>query len=135
MKTPSAAIATGILLLACPLPAGAQPVFHVDAKASAHLIAVDDRTADKDTYAQKAHDEVQEWRQKLHDFDAKAKADGRELDRTAKTDLDRAWHKTRIAARKLRTVGAEGWDAAKSDYSKASQDLADAWHRIQPEHS
>jgi Skp family chaperone for outer membrane proteins len=135
MKTLFTVLATAFLLLTSPFPAGAQPAFHVDLKAPVHLIAVNDQTADRDTYTQKAHDEVQAWRQKLHDFNTKAKADGKDFDRTAKTDLNRAWHKTRIAARKLRTVGAEGWDVAKSDYEKASQDLTDAWHRIQPEHS
>jgi hypothetical protein len=127
--------ATAALLLANMLPAAAQPALHFRADASARFIAVNDQTADRDTYAQKAHDEVQDWRLKLHDFNAKAEVDGKALDRTAKADLNRAWHQTRIASRKLRTVGAEGWDVAKSDYEKASRDLADAWHRIQPAHS
>jgi hypothetical protein len=97
--------------------------------------AASDTAADRDTYTRKAHDEVQDWRQKLHEFDVKAETTGKEAGKTAKADLTEAWRKTEAASRKLRAAGAEGWDVAKADYEKASQDLADAWHRNHPEHS
>jgi hypothetical protein len=97
--------------------------------------AVSDAATDRVTYSQKAHDDMRDWQQKLSDFDVKAKAEGKDADQAAKADLNKAWDKTEIAARKLQTSGEEGWDAAKAEYEKASQDLANAWHRMQAEHS
>jgi hypothetical protein len=36
-------------------------------------------------------------------------------------------------ASKLQTVGAEGWESAKTSFEKASRELAEAWHKIHPE--
>jgi hypothetical protein len=36
-------------------------------------------------------------------------------------------------ASKLQTVGAEGWESAKTSFAKASRELAAAWHKIHPE--
>lgn len=79
---------------------------------------------------QRARDEMQEWRRKLHDFSAKAEANGKEAGNAAETDLNKAWTKTEAASRKLETVGAEGWDHAKTSFEKASRELADAWDKV-----
>ena len=115
------------------VPAGAQSA--PGSSTPARGAAVSDASAERDTYIRKAHDDVRDWRQKLHEFDVKAKTEGKEADKTAKADLNEVWLKTEAASRKLRAAGAEGWDVAKADYEKASQDLADTWHRNHPDHS
>jgi hypothetical protein len=50
-----------------------------------------DTTADRDTYTQKAKDEMQGWQQKLHDFSEKAEAKGKEAGNAAEVDLNKAW--------------------------------------------
>src|SRR5579863_4418636 len=87
-------------------------------------------TADRDSYAQKARAELQEWQQKLHDFSEKAEAAGRKDTIAAEHDLNEAWKKTEAEARKLQTASAAEWESAKISYEKASRELADAWHRI-----
>src|ERR1700733_1094251 len=74
--------------------------------------AASDTAADRDTYTRKAHDEVRDWQQKLHEFDVKTETAGKEADKAAKADLSEAWRKTEAASRKLRAAGAEGWDVA-----------------------
>jgi hypothetical protein len=122
----------GPLMLA--ISASAQPA-PGSSSAPTRGAAASDTAADRDTYTRKAHDEVRDWQQKLHEFDVKAETAGKEADKTAKADLSEAWRKTEAASRKLRAAGAEGWDVAKADYEKASRDLADTWHRNHPKHS
>jgi hypothetical protein len=97
------------------------------------LAANANATVDRDTYLQRARDEMQEWRRKLHDFSAKAEANGKEAGNAAETDLNKAWTKTEAASRRLQTVGAEGWQRAKTSFEKASHELAEAWHKLHPE--
>ena len=75
---------------------------------------------------------MQEWQRKLHDFSEKAAAKGKEAGNAAENDLNKAWTKADAASRKLQTVGAEGWESAKTSFEKASHELADAWHKIHP---
>jgi len=124
-----------LALLSVTLPVSANPVLPLRMSAPTVLTAASDAMSDRDTYKQKAHDDMRDWQQELRDFDAKAKAEGKDADQTAKADLHKAWDKTEIASRKLQTASAEGWNAAKAEYQKASQDLADTWHKIQAEHS
>jgi len=124
-----------LALFCVALPVGANPVLPLMATAPTALTAASDTTTDRDSYRKKAHDDVRDWQQKLHDFDAKAKAEGKHADRTAKADLNKAWDKTKIASRKLQTAGAEGWNAAKAEYETASRKLADTWHKIEAERS
>jgi Skp family chaperone for outer membrane proteins len=131
MKLLATLILVGPLTLA--VSAGAQPVFA--SNPPVRLAAVSDASADRDSYTRKAHDKIEDWQKKLHEFNVKAEAEGKEADQTAKADLNEAWRKTEAASRKLQVAGAEGWDVAKADYEKASQDLADTWHKIHPEHS
>lgn len=124
-----------LALMSVALPVSAYPTFPLKSATTTGFTAASDAAIDRDTYRQKAHDDVRDWQHKLHDFDAKAKAEGNDADRTAKVDLNKAWDKTKIASRKLQTASAEGWNAAKAEYEKASQDMADTWHEIQAEHS
>jgi hypothetical protein len=100
--------------------------------APVRLAAGNSTTPDRDTYTQKARDEMQEWRRKLHDFSERAAAKGKEAGNAAENDLNKTWTKADAASRKLHTVGAEGWGSAKTSFEKASHELADAWHRIRP---
>jgi uncharacterized membrane protein len=86
--------------------------------------------ADRDTYTQKARDDMQQWQQKLRDFSENAKAKGQQAGNAAENELNAAWTKTQAEAQKLQTAGAEGWQSAKTSYEKASHDLADAWDRV-----
>jgi len=131
MNTLAALALIGPLTLT--LPAGAQPA--PGSNAPVRLAAVGEASTDRDSYARKAHDEVEDWQKKLQEFDVKAEVKGKEADRTAKADLNEAWRKTETASHKLQAAGAEGWDAAKADYEKASRDLAETWHKIHAEHS
>ena len=97
------------------------------------LAADSDSTADRDSYTRKARDEMQEWRQKLHDFGEKAEAKGRASSVAAKHDLNEAWTKTEAEADKLQSASAADWESAKISYEKTSRDLADAWDKIRSE--
>jgi hypothetical protein len=124
MRIFTAAIVIGPLLLIGALPAGAgQSPPALGSNAPVGLAAGGDTAADRDTYTQKARNEMQEWRRKLHDFSEKAGASGKEAGNAAMTDLNRAWVKTEAASRKLQTVGADGWDHAKTSFEQASQAL------------
>jgi hypothetical protein len=131
----AASILIGSLLLIGALPAAAGGQSTIPPSASAHvrLAANANATVDRDTYLQRARDEMQEWRRKLHDFSAKAEANGKEAGNAAETDLNKAWTKTEAASRRLQTVGAEGWQRAKTSFEKASHELAEAWHKLHPE--
>ncbi len=121
MRILTAAIVVGPLLLSGTLAAGQVQV------------AAGDATADRDTYAQKARDEMQQWQRKLHDVGAQAEAKGQEAGNAAGNDLNAAWSKAEAASRKLQAAGAEGWESAKTSYEQASHELAEAWHRIHPD--
>jgi Skp family chaperone for outer membrane proteins len=131
MKILAALTLIGPLMLA--ISASAQPA--LTSNPPVRLAAVSEASADRDSYTRKAHDEVEDWQKKLHEFNVKADAVGKEADRTAKADLDEAWRKTKTASRQLQIASAKGWDVAKADYEKASRDLADTWHRNHPDHS
>jgi hypothetical protein len=131
MKILTAAIVIGPLLLIGALPAAAgQSPPALGSNAPVRLAAGGDAAADRDTYTQKARNDMQEWRRKLHDFSEKAGATGKEAGSAAETDLNKAWTKTEAASRRLQTVGAEGWDHARISFEKASHELTDAWDKI-----
>ena len=134
MRILNASIVIGPLMLIGALPAAAgQSTPALGSGAPVRVAAGGDTTADRDTYTQKAKDEMQEWQQKLHDFSEKAEAKGKEAGNAAEVDLNKAWTKAEAASRKLQTVGADGWESAKTSFEKASHELADAWHRIRPQ--
>ena len=134
MRILNASIVIGALMLIGALPAAAgQSPPALGSGAPVRVAAGGDTTADRDTYTQKAKDETQEWQQKLHDFSEKAEAKGKEAGNAAEVDLNKAWTKAEAASRKLQTVGADGWESAKTSFEKASHELADAWHKIRPQ--
>jgi hypothetical protein len=89
--------------------------------------------ADRDTYTQKARDVMGEWRRKLHDFSAKAKAKGQEEGNAAGNELKTAWIKADAEQHKLQSASAEGWVSAKTSFEKASHDLKVVWDKIRPD--
>jgi hypothetical protein len=58
---------------------------------------------------------------------------GQRAGNAAENDLNEAWTKAEAASRQLQTIGAEGWESAKTSFAKASRELAEAWHKIHPE--
>jgi carboxypeptidase C (cathepsin A) len=132
MRMLTVSIVIGPLVLIGALPAAGQSTLTLGSGASVQL-AAGDSTADRDTYTQRARDEMQEWQRKLHDFSKRAVAKGKEAGSAAENDLNKTWTKAEAASRKLQTVGAEGWVSAKTSFEKASHELADAWHRIRPQ--
>lgn len=133
MKILIAAIVIGPLMLIGALPAVAGQSTHVlGSGAQIRLAANGGSTADRDTYIQKAQNEMQEWQRKLQDFSAKAAAKGQQAGDAAEHDLNRAWTKADAASRELQTVGAEGWKSAKTSFETASRELAETWDRLDP---
>jgi len=134
MRILSAAMVIGPLVLIGALHAAAgQSTLALGSGAPIQLAAGGDSTADRDTYTQKARDEMQEWQRKLHDFSEKAEAKGKEAGDAAGNDLNKAWTKAKAASSRLQTVGAEGWESAKTSFEEASRELVDAWDKIRPE--
>jgi hypothetical protein len=112
------------------LPAAGQSLPATGSAAPAHSVAGAGPTTDRDTYTQKARDDMQQWQQKLHDFSENAKAKGQQAGDAAGNELNAAWTKTLAEAQKLQTTGADGWESAKASYEKASHELADAWDKV-----
>ena len=134
MRMLTVSIIVGPLVLIGALPAVAgQSTLALGSGAPVQLAAGADSTADRDTYTQKARAEMQEWQRKLHDFSKRAAAKGKEAGNAAENDLNKTWTKADAASRKLQTVGAEGWESARTSFEKASHELAEAWHKIHPE--
>jgi hypothetical protein len=94
------------------------------------LVADDDEG--RSSFTQHAQDDMQEWQRKVHDFGRQAKAAGQQGARSARDDLNTALSKAKLAADRLHTVGADGWQGAKAGYQQARHDLADTWERIKP---
>ena len=112
------------------LPATGQSIQPPQPAASFKMAAVADRKAERDTYVQKARDEVQAWQRKLHDIREKAKTRNSEASIAAQNDFNTAWTETEDAFHKLETVRAEDWESAKTSFNKASQKLAAIWEKI-----
>jgi hypothetical protein len=131
MRILSAAMVIGPLVLIGALHAAAgQSTLALGSGAPIQLAAGGDSTADRDTYTQKARDEMQEWQRKLHDFSEKVVAKGKEAGNATENDLHEAWTKAEAASRQLQTAGAEGWESARTYFEKASHELAETWHKI-----
>ena len=124
MRALSTMIVVGPLMLLGALAPSTQAATASQSTTPIQMAAVNDSATDRDSYSQKAREDMRDWQQKLRDFSEKAEAKGKEADRAAKSDLNEAWRKTEEASRKLQTASAEGWERAKSDYEKASRDLA-----------
>ena|SRR5579863_441623 len=128
MRILTAAIVIGPLTLIGALPSAAGQSISSDTPIQ--LAAGVNSPADRETYTQKARDEMQEWQQKLHDFSANAETKGKEAGNAVERELNEAWTRTEAASRQLQTVGDEGWDSAKTSYEKASHDLVEAWQKV-----
>ena len=129
MRFLTAAIVIGPLMLIGALPTVGQSI---TTNTPIKLAAGGNLTVDRETYTQKARDEMQEWQKKLHDFSENTEAKGKEAGNAAEKDLNEVWTRTEAASRQLQTVGDEGWDAAKTSYEKAIRDLAEAWQKVHP---
>ena len=132
MRILTASIVIGPLMLIGALPTAGQSTLALGSGAPVRLAAGGDST-DRDTYTQKARDEMQEWQRKLQGLSEKAEAKAKEAGSGAENDLNKAWAKAEAASRQLQTVGAEGWESAKTSFEEASHELAEAWHKIHPE--
>jgi hypothetical protein len=134
MRILNAATAVGSLILIGMLAvAVSQPALASGSDVSIRLAAANDPATDKDTYSQKAQDEMREWQRKLHDFSVKTKAEGQEAGNAADNDLNQAWRKAEAASRDLQAAGADGWESAKTSYERASHDLANTWNKVRPQ--
>ena len=132
MRVWSVAIIISPIMLLGALPAVGQPTPRFGSGAPVRLAAGDDTAADRNTYVQKAQEEMQDWQRKLHEFGEQAEAKGRDASSAAEKGLNDAWIKAKDASGKLQTVGDEGWQSAKSSYENARRDLAETWRRIHP---
>jgi hypothetical protein len=112
------------------LPAAGQSIQPPQSAASSRMAAVADSKTERDTYVQKARDEVQAWQQKLRDLRDKTKARNSEASNTTRKDLNAAWTEADDALHKLETVGAEDWESAKMSFNKATLKLAAVWQTI-----
>jgi hypothetical protein len=130
MKIIAASIVIGSLMLIGALPGAGQSSPAPAASAPVGSATGGDTTTDRASYTQKARDDMQEWERKLHDFSVRAESNGKEADNAADTDLHKAWTRTEAVSRRLQTVGAEGWDRARTSFEQASRDLAAAWGRV-----
>jgi hypothetical protein len=134
MRLLTAAIVFAPLMLIGVLPAVAgQPVSLLPSNTPVRLAADTPTATDRDSYMQRAKDEMQEWQRKLHDFGEQGKAKGQTASNATGDELNEAWNKTEAASHKLQTASADGWESAKTTFEKASHNLADTWHRIHPE--
>jgi hypothetical protein len=130
MRSFIAAVVVGPLMLVGALPAAHGQA--VSSNTQTQSAAGGDSSADRDTYNRNAQDKIQEWQRKLDDFAAKTANKGAQAGTATENGLNKAWTKTQTEAQKLQTVGAQGWDAAKASFEKASRDLSDAWDKVRP---
>jgi hypothetical protein len=133
MKILATAIVMGPLILIGALPAASQSGLGSGSGASVRLVVAHDSTADRETYTQKARDEMQLWQQKLHEFDAKVQAKATTAQTKAAKDLDNAWTEAKSASDRLDTAGERDWSRAKASFQTASHKLDLAWRQIDPE--
>jgi len=129
---PTATVVGSFLLIGSigTLPAAGQSVQPPQSAASSRMAAVADWKTERDTYVQKARDEVQAWQQKLHDLREKTKTRNSEASITTQKDFNAAWTEADDALHKLETVGTEDWESAKMSFNKASLKLVATWQKI-----
>lgn len=122
------------LALVSVAPAAAQSNPGSGSSASVRVAAAPhDSRADRETYTQKARDDMQEWRRKLHAFGGKVQAKATRVHNSAGDDLDEAWTRAEAASRHLETASSEDWDSAKISFEKASHKLDLAWRKVDTE--
>ena len=134
MRIIAASIVIGSLALIGALPAAAgQSPLSLGSGNAVRIAAGDYSADDRDSYIRRAHDDVQEWQQKLANFGKRTEAAGKHVGNAAQSDLNAAWTKTEAASHRLENAGADGWESAKIAFEDASDDLADTWHRNVPD--
>lgn len=126
-----------IAIAAALLASGALPTSAATAPlpggpAALRATLVDDAASDRDSFTAKAEAQMRDWQHKLDDAAQTAKAKGAEGGAAASHALDHAWTKTKEASHQLETASADGWDKAKAEFEKASNDLSAQWHKIYP---
>jgi hypothetical protein len=115
---------------ASPATAQSKPVS--DPGTSIQISTIRDAAAERESYIQRARDEVRVWQQKLYDFDTKVQVKGTAARASASSDLDDAWAATRTASERLETVAEADWDSAKASFKNASHKLDVAWRKLTP---
>jgi hypothetical protein len=134
MRILAASIVMGPLMLIGVLQAAAgQAALELGSGGVPIQLAGNDSTADRDTYTQKARNDMQEWQHKLDGFSENAKVNGQKAGEAAGNDLYQAWAQAKDKSSRLQTAGAQDWQSARISYVKATRDLANAWDRIRPE--
>jgi hypothetical protein len=131
MKILATAIVIGPLVMIGTLPAASQSG-HPRAGASVRLVTARDSTVDRETYTQKARDDMQEWQLKLRAFDEKVQAKAVQAHTSTMDDLNKAWTQAEAASRRLETASSEDWENAKTSFKKASHRLDLAWRKSDP---
>ena len=122
-----ALVSAASLAWAAPGPLPASPPMKVE------LIADSDFSTTKDKYVAKAQESLDDWKRKM---DAAAQSTGDAAKATgdaAGAQLNDAWRRTQIEAKKLQAATADGWDRARGGFEKASHDLSQAWSRAHPD--
>jgi hypothetical protein len=127
-----APIAIGMLAVAGASPAAAQSKPATNQGTSVGMSTTRDAAAERNSYTQRAQDEVRVWERKLHDFDGKAEVKATDAKASASKDIDDAWAQTKTAFASLETAGEKDWDNAKASFQTASDKLAVAWKRVNP---
>jgi uncharacterized membrane protein len=132
MKLFIAPLLIGSLTLAGVSPAAAQSKPASDPGTSVGMSATRDAAAERSSFTQQARDEVRNWQQKLHDFDAKAQVKATATEAKASKVLNDAWTETKNASSQLETATEADWESAKASFKTASNKLAVAWHKVNP---
>jgi hypothetical protein len=132
MKLYIGPILIGLLALAGVSPATAQSKPASDPGTSVGMSTARDAAAERSNFTQQARDEVRDWQQKLHDFDAKAKVKATATQANASKVLNDAWTETKSASSELETATEADWASAKASFKTASNKLAVAWHKVNP---
>jgi hypothetical protein len=124
----------GPLLLMAGLPAMADHPTPLLVNGTLLKLADDgDFAARKDAYVQKMHNEMAEWRRKMHAGGERTEAEVHDASVDAKAHLDRTWSATERASRKLQAESAEGWNKTKTAYERSTAQLRMQWHKLHPE--
>ncbi len=140
MKLFVVSIVIGLLALAGAAPAAAQSTLEKGTSLGAAAATTDDPAAERNNFTDHAQGEMKMWEQRLHDFNAKQKTNASEAQTSASMNLDSARTETNTAWTQLvhvglnvGTAGANAWASAQADFQAASQKLAAAWHKANPE--
>jgi hypothetical protein len=134
MKVLAVLLVGGPLLLMAGPPAMADHPTSLPANGTLLKLADDeDFAARKAAYIEKMHNEMAEWRRKIHATGEATQAKLHDASADAKAHLDRTWSATERASRKLQAESAEGWDKTKALYERSTAQLRLQWHKLHPE--